>query len=355
MKSLDDLIKDGFYVSEATNSRGNIADYSLLGSLRSYFSTAEDLDRYLSLQDWKSINDESKEILAGSYARDACNAITQFQHFFELFLKDILLEHNKLLVYDASQKPDLLIKLVNGDRVSNAELDKMHLIECNEAILRIKAMYKAKKLAAYYLFIANYFELFEKINVLRNRIAHRGAFIINPSALNEIFGKYVFPFINELEKISGYENIKSWTFNLKTDKLNPFEAIKNEYLKNGQIDENKIHLFKLIGAAGYNNKIDFDLEPFFLDINDAIRKQAESGAQTVAERNMTNAEECPVCGCKSFVPEKDYCDGLDINGNEISIEYVYRIKCGQCGFHIEEWLLKRLKNMNVSLPDYTQL
>ena len=354
MKSLDDLIKDGFYVSEATNSRGNIADYSLLGSLKSYFSTAEDLDRYLSLQYCKSMYDESKEILAGSYARDACNAITQFQHFFELFLKDILLEHNQLLVYDASRKPELLIKLIDNENILDSEYDNMHFIECSEAILRIKAINKAGKLDAKYNFIVKYFDLFEKLNGLRNRIAHRGAFIINPSALNEIFGKHVFPFINELERIIGYENIKSWTFNLKTDELNPFEAITNEYV-NGQVDENRIHLYKLIGAAAYNNKINFDLDEHFSIINDEIRDRAKSGAQIIAERNMTDAEECPVCGCKSFVPEKDYLDGYDSEGNEVSIDYVFRISCGQCGFHIEDWLLKRLKDMNVPLPDYTKL
>jgi hypothetical protein len=354
MKSLDDLIKDGFYVSEATNNRGNIADYSLLGSLRSFFSTSEDLDWYLSQQDWKSIHDDSKEILVGSYARDACNAITQFQHFFELFLKDILLEQNKLLVYDASQKPDLLLKLIDGERISNTELEKMHLIECRETILRIKAMCKANKLASQYLFIANYFDLFEKLNVLRNRIAHRGAFIINPSALNEIFGRYVFPFINELEGINGYENIKSWAFNLKTQELNPFEAITKEYLNEG-VDENKIHLFKLIGAAAYSNKIDFDLDQHFSIINDEIRDQAKSSAITLAEQNMTDVVDCPVCGCKSFVREMDCYVGEDEFGNEaISEPYVFRISCGQCGFHINNWLMNKLKDMDVPMPDYSQ-
>lgn len=352
MKNLDELIKDGFFVSEVRRNRGNIADHFLVESLRAFFSTAEDLDWYLSS---KIDEKASKEILVGSYARNACNAITQFQHFFELFLKDILLEHNKLLVYDASQKPELLIKLINGEKVLNSELEKMHFIECSEAILRIKALHKSGKLDSNYLFVANYIDLFEKLNALRNRIAHRGAFIITPPALNEVFGRFVFPFINELENVKGYGNLRLWSFNLKTRELNPFEAISKDYF-NGLVDENKIHLYKLIGAASYKNKIDFDLDEVFSVINDEIREQAESIAQTLADRNRTvEAIECPICGCNSFVREMDCYVGEDEYGNEITSEpYVYRISCGQCGFHIENWLLSKLKEFNIPMLDYSQ-
>ena len=292
MKNLDDLIKDGFYVSEVKDNRENIADYSLLGSLKSYFSTAEDLDRYLSTKDYIAIGEkESKEILVGAYAIDACNAITQFQHFFELFLKDILLEHSKLLVYDASKKRELFIKLIDKENISDAELDGMNFIECSEAIERIKTLNKTGKLNSKYQFIVDYFELFENLNRLRNRITHRGAFIINPSALDEIFGRYVIPFVNELESVKGYGNIKSWNFNLKTNELDPFETISKEYL-NGQVDENKIHLFKLIGDASYKNKLNFDLDIVLPFINDEIREQAKISAQVVAEQNNCHDTFC---------------------------------------------------------------
>jgi len=354
MKNLDDLIKDGFFVSDVRNNRRNNADFSLLGSLKAYFSTAEDLDWYMSRKDCNNLSEqESKELLVGSYARDACNAITQFQHFFELFLKDILLEHNKLLVYDASQKPELLIKLIDNENVSDSKLENMHFIECGEAIDRIKALKKAGKLDAKYQFIAIFFELFEKLNRLRNRIAHRGAFIINPSALDEVFGRYVIPFVNELVGVGGYMHIKSWTFNLKSQNLNPFDGIAKEY-KNTQVNESKIHLYKLIGAAAYKNRIDFELDDIFGDYKE-IREKAEKNAKSLAERYMTDAVECPVCGCKSFVREMDSYDDEDEYGNIINSEfYVYKISCEQCGFHIEDWLLNKLKDFNIPITDYSQ-
>ena len=86
MKNLDDLIKDGFYISEVKSDQDNIADYSLIGALKAYFSTAEDLDWYLSRKSCNILTEKDlKELLVGAYARDACNAIIQLQHFFELF------------------------------------------------------------------------------------------------------------------------------------------------------------------------------------------------------------------------------------------------------------------------------
>ena len=355
--NLDDLIKDGFYVSDVKDNRANIADYSLLGSLKSYFSTAEDLDWYMSRKDFKFVKTnekELKEMLVGSYARDACNAITQFQHFFELFLKDILLEHNQLLVYDASQKPELLVKLIDNESVSDSELEKLHFIECSEAIIRIKALHNLGKLDSKYQFIASYFELFEKLNRLRNRIAHRGSFIINPSALDEIFGKYIIPFVNQLKGVSGYMHVESWTFNLKQQNLNPFDAIAIEY-QNANVDETKIHLYKLIGSAAYKNKIDFYLDEVFGDYND-VRKKAEKNAEILVEKSHEEVVECPICGCKSFVRELDCYDGEDEYGNLIPCEpYVYRISCEQCGFHIEHWLLGKLKSFHIPMTDYGQL
>lgn len=352
--NLNDLIKDGFYVSEVKDNRGNIADYSLLGALKSYFSTAEDLDWYLSRKDNNTLKDkEAKELLVGPYARDACNAITQFQHFFELFLKDILLEHSQLLVYDASQKPELLIKLIGNESISDSELENMHFIECSEAIVRIKALHNIGKLDPKYHFIANYFELFEKLNRLRNRIAHRGAFIVNPSALDEIFGKHIIPFVNQLKGVSGYIHVESWTFNLKQQNLNPFDAIAKEY-QNAKVDENKIHLYKLIGSAAYKNRIDFYMNDIFGDY-EKIQKKAEENANRLVEQFMSDVVECPVCGCKSFVYELDNYDDEDEFGNVTICEtYVYRISCEQCGFHIEHWLLNKLRGFNIPIQDYSK-
>ena len=356
MCDLDKLIENGFFVSNVSNNRENIADYSLLGSLKSYFSTAEDLGWYMA---YKDNNIEMKDLLLGAYAIDACNAITQFQHFFELFLKDILLEYDKLLVYDASKKPKLFIKMIANEKVSDSELKGLHLVKCSDAIERVMALEKTGKLNPEYSFIKGYFDLFKKLNYLRNQIAHRGAFIINPSALDEIFGKYVIPFVNKLDEVSKYGYIKSIAFNLENQNLNPFYAIAEEY-NSSKVNENKIHLYKLIGAASYRNKIDFHQNEYFMDgeycDNEKIRKQAEDSAKILAESSMVDAVVCPVCGCKSFVRELDSYDDVDgFFENEISVQYVSKINCVQCGFHIENWLLEKMKDMEIAMDDYCRL
>lgn len=354
MKNLAELIEDGFYVSNLRKQKENIADYSLVGSFKAYFSTAEDLGDYMSIRDNSNINDiDKKKYIHESYSVDACNAITQFQHFFELFLKDILLEYNKLLVYDASRKPDLLIKLIDKGQISDSELDNMNFIECSVAIDRIRALYNAGKLDPKYQFIADYFELFEKLNKLRNRIVHRGAFIIHPSALDEIFGRFIIPFVDNLQKIHGYGGVESYTFNLKDKELNPFDAIAKEYLKE-QVDENKIHLYKLIGAASYRNKIDYNFVDIFGDYNGCVDNN-ERLARYLEEKYMSDVEDCPVCGCKSFVYELEHDEEYDEEGTITNVKpYVYRISCVQCGFHIENWMLNKLKNLGVPMKDYSK-
>ena len=70
---------------------------------------------------------------------------------------------------------------------------------------------------------------------------------------------------------------------------------------------------------------------------------------------MNDVLECPVCGCKSFVREMDMYDEEDEYGNITKCEsYVYKISCEQCGFHIEHWLLNKLKDFNIPMPDYSQ-
>ena len=71
----------------------------------------------------------------------------------------------------------------------------------------------------------------EKINSLRNRISHRGAFVLRYNALNELFGKYILPFVIKVTSLPQYNSIMMWKLNMCNDEIHPIEDIINEYTK----------------------------------------------------------------------------------------------------------------------------
>lgn len=81
-----------------------------------YAKTADDLDSFFRRKKAETNISYTKEadLVGPDYAVDACNAIVQFQHFLELFIKDILFDINPLMVYDPARKPLLPLKMAQG-------------------------------------------------------------------------------------------------------------------------------------------------------------------------------------------------------------------------------------------------
>ena len=93
MRPLTDISNDGFYLKDVSTKYSHIAEFSLRSAFLSYFRTAEDLFKVvIESGRMASFSQTQKDALCtNNYALDACDAITHFQHFLELFLKDILL------------------------------------------------------------------------------------------------------------------------------------------------------------------------------------------------------------------------------------------------------------------------
>lgn len=352
---MDKIFNDGYYLEEVSEGRiNNLAAFSLHNSLLNYATTAKDLDHFYSNKQLADSFDQIKKdgLHGKNYTVDACNAIVQFQHFLELFLKDVLLQVSDLMVYDPSQQPLLLYKMINGEHINNSELEKLKFIEFSEALNRVKALYKHGKLDPSYNFLAKYFELFKQVNTLRNRIAHRGAFIIRHTALDKIFGQYILPFIKELESnVDEYSASLSRWMNIKDDAFKPFDLIISEYQKTNP-SEYAVYTFKLMAYAGYHNSLQYGLAGYFQSFLDKTIKEAESIAKIVAGDDMFDVKICPICGCKTFIEYTDSEDEEDDKGNIIGLwTYVSQMKCNQCGFLLRDWLGREIKDLRL-IPDY---
>lgn len=99
---LDSIVKDGyFYQVSSTDKANNIAKLCLLSCLEAFCRTADDLEPFYGNPNCDNTDQNVVDALyPRTYAKDSCDAILKFQMFIELFLKDILMEIDPMLVYD---------------------------------------------------------------------------------------------------------------------------------------------------------------------------------------------------------------------------------------------------------------
>jgi len=356
-KDIETLSKDGFFLNEINSGYSNIAFLTLRSSLISYFQTSIDLNLLLSDPNLETMDKTQKDKKHGiKYAGNSCNAILHFHHFVELILKDILRSVNVLLAVDASDKPILLYKLIQNEPISEIDKEVLKQIEFKTALDRVIALIKEKKLDDSYKFIQDSRHWLEKINLLRNRISHRGVFILRYNALDELFGKYIFPFIIKITSLPQYNDILMHQLNICNDDINPIKDIITEYSKN-KIDHYKIQLLKLLGNASYKNPIISYNNNMFSFIYDDKIKHAKMIADIYAKKEYYyKIHKCPVCGIDALVPEFDSFEEYNEDGEIINcIDYVYKVKCHFCSFELESYIINRLKNFNIKIEDYSNI
>lgn len=354
---IETLSKDGFFLNETNSVYSNIAFLSLRSSLISFFQTSTNLNELLSNSKLDKLSQTEINKEHGiKYAGNACDAISHFHHFTELILKDILRSANTLLAVDASDNPTLLHKLANKESISDSEIESLRQIEFKTALDRVVVLTKASILDNSYDFIVKSKQWLEKINSLRNRISHRGAFVLRYNALNELFGKYILPFVIKVTSLPQYNSIMMWKLNMCNDDIHPIEDIINEYTKKN-IDQYKIQLLKLLANSSYNNPIYSTYSNMFSFINKDKIDNAELIAEQYAKKEWYYSKHiCPVCGIKALVPEFDSYEEFYDEGKIINCEdYVYQVKCHCCSFELERYIIHRLSTLGVQIEDYSKL
>lgn len=351
---LDSIVKDGyFYQVSSTDKANNIAKLCLLSCLEAFCRTADDLEPFYGNPDCDNTDQNVVDALyPRTYAKDSCDAILKFQMFIELFLKDILMEIDPMLVYDANRMPTVLYKLIRKESVCDADLEKTKLIECSDAIDRFQELFRNGHVSTQYQFVYDNVDLLRKLNTLRNRIVHRGAFILRPTAFNELFGAYIIPFLDKLESLDPYKDVLNWNIFLNNPDIDIYRDLQAEY-KLCSPNETKVHLLKKMGAAAYRNEIKNRNLPFLRQYYEERRRIAEKKASVVAQESWCDVDNCPVCGCNTFIIETDTYDEEDEDGNVINYNsYVYETKCTNCGFHINSHWIGKIKESGLPLKDY---
>jgi hypothetical protein len=189
-------------------------------------------------------------------------------------------------------------------------------------------------------FVNSYKEPLEKLNILRNRMWHRGTFILRYPALDEYIGKYILPFVNDIFMIPRYSRLSDlWKYHDLHCAIDPITEIINS-LQNNTYNIGKMAFLKELGRAAYANPIHG--RGLFKHFDESIKIGAKRIAQGEAKGSgVERIGICPVCGVESLVIYNEtYTNADDLAEGEVLEEpykvwrYTWQVKCMCCTFEI---------------------
>lgn len=347
----------GFFINETKPRIDSLAFLSLRIALESYFSTYRSSVSYINyLYEDTALNTDNDSHYSLKYIENTSEAIFHFHHFVELILKDILRKKHDLLTINVPNKHELLYDLLFNNKdeaIKRLKIENQKQLEFSESLDRIVFLIKKKKIdEKKYDFIADAIGWLKDLNLLRNRIAHRGVFILRYKALDFLFGKFAFPFIKNVLALEEYHNKADWKYKLNAININPIEEII-KHIQSETYSLTKVSLLKEIGRASFENPINpgFTIYGY---LNEKITQKSEMFAQNVLQIDWEHEViNCPICNTKSLVKS---IDTFTVNNDETGetenvIQFIYKVKCYCCSFEIDD-RLHDLGKMNLGIDDY---
>jgi len=343
MENIDTIKDDGFKFDKKGNDNINLALISLKIALKAYFSTYQTFKNRLYIFEPSGCSEDDIDSWhSDNYCEAYLECIVHFQHFAELVLKEFLRKDNLLLTVRLTDDSKILHKIVHGQSLKDEEEAKLKSIEFKDTLNHITALINNNILEDYESlgFIVKNHNALEALNWLRNRLLHRGLFILRYKALDKFVGAHILPFVSEVIKHSVYSNYKlRWKYSDLNCTIDPIDEIISEFKKGSKGDYNigKIAYLKELGRAAFENpiishRVKPRQQPKDAWFNIKKKERAERIASLEAEQEYFDVDICPVCGVNSLViyEEKDHDDSEHINMNY----YTYMVKCECCSFEL---------------------
>jgi len=325
---------------EGQESFGNAAFYSLKIALKSYFNTYHCMLGNLIYEDNNSIK---KVKLDYEYYESYMETIVHFQHFFELITKDILEKENPLLALRHIKKPVILHKLLNKEEISESEYNESYSIDFNDVLETIYELVKNDRLSQTSCkIISKNKDTLSALNNFRNRIWHRGKFVLKYHSLDEFICKYVLPIVIEISNLDEYKCFKhEWEYRQENElAVDILEKLIKEF-ETGLVDYTKIALFKEIGRASYD--VESKLLGPSIDEKIKMLKKFEEKHDMIF-----NVHTCPVCGNESLLNYYSYEEWIDELGDEMGPgafqiingydEVEKYVRCVLCDFEVNKFV-----------------
>ncbi len=342
MTDIEKIAQDGFILSDVNKQLTDVALLSLRTALKAYFSTYRTMKESLFLlgREISGLSQEDNQrTLDYHHYPDYCEAYSEsvihFHHFIELTIKELLRGEHSLLATDASDKPDILYKMLKEEDISAIEHGKLKSIEFSVAERRLRVLVEKKLIPNHKQleFIVRAKPWLDELNGLRNRLIHRGTFILRYTALDRLVGKYVLPFVRKALKLPIYSHSEfKWRYRRLHCKIDPITSIVKE-AANTKPDVRKMALLKELGRAAYENPLHHGplrLQKQGLRILEGGEADAERFAKVEeGHSDAVKIRVCPVCGVKA----------LTVYGATRADEYreefyTYAVRCLCCSFEI---------------------
>jgi len=392
MNNVKKVAREGFKLSGDTDAQ--LAFLSLRIALEAYFSTYKASKH--------SINPIDPQLDARMednihYHQAYAEAIVHFQHFFELIIKQILRKDHVLLASRISADPKLLHKILHGNDLTSEEQGKLQSVEFSEALKTICSLIRNDQLgnSSDLEFLIDNKPVLEELNILRNKVWHRGAFLLFYTRFDEFIGKYILPIIKLTLNLPDYRTVRTWKHKTIASGIDPITSIIEEFQTSNLPSLGKLALLKEMGRAAYNNplveksyifnKMNERLVQLENEIVDLVSRgeeppkrlliskasarlsynvathidtpyieKARKIAEHEAEKDLSIVKVCPVCGVESLVlyEESDYYEDTE-TGRDVYFRWVDKVKCECCTFQIHHHL--EIGKYDLPIEDYWSL
>ena len=216
MTGNENIAENGFRLLGQADKLGGLALISLKIALKAYFSTYHAMEYTLHMLDPENKIDQGRRdgSHTPAYFEAYTEAVVHFQHFVELVFKDILRDDHRLLADDPSNYDVIFHMLLKGETISEADYETLKSIEFKDALERICNLINAGRIGNGALgFICEAKTWLEKLNKLRNRVWHRGTFILRYPSLDVFVGRSMLPFVNKIIVLPKYADLhRYWKY-----------------------------------------------------------------------------------------------------------------------------------------------
>ena len=354
MPNIQAIVSDGFSLQKNAGPIKDLALLSLRIGLKAYCETYRSMCTQMHLFDRD--RDENTTVFhhTDAYIENFAEAILHIQHFIELVCKDFLREEHPLLAVDASKKPTIMHQLLKEETVELEDMESLKSLEFSESFDRLIELIKKGRIGSGKLdFLTGSSEALKRLNTLRNRIWHRGTFVLRYPSMDEFLGKYILPVIQritDLPEFSSHSNL--WRHQALQCGIEPIKELITEN-KVTAPNFRKIALLKELGRAAYSNPISDN--PFLCYLNQEVKQRAQRLAKSeVLDHRAIEVEDCPICGIESLVIYEDVdVEGADPDAidNGRAWRYTWKVTCMCCTFEIYDEL-RNASSYGLPIPDY---
>lgn len=348
MINLETLKNDfsNYYLLD-TDYKKDAAYYSLIIGLTEYFDTyhPNTLNNHGDAKNKTEINNKYEN--GSDYTKNVINIFIHLQHFLELQVKKEL-ESINLLMSSRIKDPIILEKVLNNKSLSDEEIAKCYSVEMSDAVNRLCRLVKNGLLTTpSSKVLSDNRSTIEFVTDMRNRIMHRGKYIMKYCELDQVMSQHVLVLFKELLSLPNYSKYNK----LLNGQI--ITALIEPIIQSGaksSVDYSEIALYKAFAKARASDKYKEHLSFYKADKQ---AKWTEQVQKNYSSENFGVVQyiKCPCCKNDTLAVIFDIVDGEEIcdeiGDEQVGVTIIHGwipiygqtlVSCANCGFTLSKFI-----------------